>query len=351
MSLTGLITIVASPLSLNSGPFSIPEGWLICDGRSYLKSDYLNLYNHLLKDGPNSIYSPTNEPLYGGDADNFNVPDLNNRFMRGWKDGSQNLQPGQDISEKIDITGISVEPSITQLSLSPNSRDYSPTSQSITSDGNHTHQYARDGGSGGISLESTGIDNSNHDNYADGFFHTRPSDPGQLQTIGRPVHLRDDRSGVAQEICSLDNDVEHYSMWSIIQGGSQGYELAIPSASNTFTYWQSKYRQKDMAGLDTDGATIRSKTFVSMKNPIWQNSNQRVHNHTEQQSNTAIRHIHKYTINVFPNGDHQHTVSSSPQNHTHGHTISTTPAVQSTGASGQELRPANTKMVFLIYAL
>ena len=346
MSLTGLITIVASPLSLNSGPFSIPEGWLLCDGRSYLKSDYLNLYSHLLKDGPNSIYSPTNEPLYGGDADNFNVPDLNNRFMRGWG-GSENLQPGQDIPEKVDITGISVDPEFTQLALANNSVGYSPTSQYISPDGHHTHQYARDGGSGGISLESTGIDNTNHDNYADGFFHTRPADPGQLQTGGRPAHLRDDRSGVVSSPgCSLETAAEHYSMWSIIQGGGQGYQLAIPGANNTLVYWQGQFQQQDMAQL-----SIRRKTFVSMKNPIWQNSNQRVWNHNEYQSNTAIRHIHKYTINVFQNGDHQHTVSSSPQNHTHDHTISTTPTVQSTGASGQELRPANTKMVFLIYAL
>ncbi len=341
MSLTGLISIVASPLSLNSGSFSIPEGWLLCDGRSYLKSDYINLYNHLLKDGPNSIYSSTNEPLYGGDADNFNVPDLNNRFMRGWKNGSQNLQPGQNISEKIDISGISVEPSISQLSLTVNSAGYSPISQSISSEGHHTHQYARDGGSGGISLESTGLEN-----YDNGFFHTRPAQGSQLQTSGRPVHLRDDRSGAVQEICSLDNDVEHYSMWSIIQGGSQGYQLTIPDDNNTLVYWQGQFQQQDMAEL-----SIRRRTFVSMKNPIWQNSNQRVWNHNEYQSNTAIRHIHKYTINVFHNGDHQHTASSSPQNHTHDHTISTTPTVQSTGANGQELRPANTKMVFLIYAL
>ena len=346
MSLTGLITIVASPLSLNSGPFSIPEGWLLCDGRSYLKSDYLNLYNHLLKDGPNSIYSPTNEPLYGGDADNFNVPDLNNRFMRGWG-GSENLQPGQDIPEKVDITGISVDPEFTQLALSNNNSSYIPTSQSISSEGHHTHQYARDGGSGGISLESTGIDNTNHDNYADGFFHTRPADPGQLLGTSRPAHLKDDRSGVVSSPgCSLDTAVEHYSMWSIIQGGGQGYQLAIPGANNTLVYWQGQFQQQDMAQL-----SIRRRTFVSMKNPIWQNSNQRVWNHNEYQSNTAIRHIHKYTINVFPDGVHQHTVSSSPQNHTHGHTVSNNPTVQSTGASGQELRPANTKMVFLIYAL
>ena len=355
MSLTGLISIVASPLSLNSGSFSIPEGWLICDGRSYPKSDYLNLYNHLLKDGPNSIYSPTNEPLYGGDADNFNVPDLNNRFMRGWG-GSENLQPGQDIPEKVDITGISVDPEFTQLTLSNNSDPYIPSNQQITSAGKHTHQYAKDGGSGGISLESTGLLNDD----SDGFFHTRPADPDQLQGQNRPVHLRDDRQGLAQDICSLygyngSADSEFYSMWSIIQGGNlapplgPGYQLAMPG-SNHSSYISGLFGGL-FAGRDMSDLDVRRKAFVSMKNPIWQNSNQRVHDHIEYQSNTAIRHIHKYTISVLNDGDHQHTASSSFQNHTHGHTVSDNPTVQSTGASGQELRPANTKMVFLIYAL
>ena len=350
MSLTGLITIVASPLSLNSGPFSIPEGWLICDGRSYPKSDYLNLYNHLLKDGPNSIYSPTNEPLYGGDADNFNVPDLNNRFMRGWRDGNQNLQPGQDIPEKVDITGISVDAEFTQLALSNNNSSYIPTSQYISSAGKHTHQYAKDGGSGGISLESTGLLNDD----TNGFFHTRPALPGDLIGQDKPVHLKDDRQGPAQDICSLygyngSADSEFYSMWSVIQGGSQGYQLAMPG-SNHSSYISGLFGGQ-FAGSDMATLSIRRKTFVSMKNPIWQNSNQRVHNHNEYQSNTAIRHIHKYSISVLNDGAHQHTTSSSFQNHTHGHTVSDNPTVQSTGASGQELRPANTKMVFLIYAL
>lgn len=349
MSLTGLISIVASPLSFNSGPFSIPEGWLICDGRSYLKSDYLNLYNHLLKDGPNSIYSPTNEPLYGGDADNFNVPNLNNRFMRGWG-GSENLQPGQDIPEKVDITGISVDPEFTQLALSTNSAGYSPGNPQITSAGKHTHQYVKDGGSGGISLESTGME------YFDstGFFHTRPADSSQLLSADQTTHLRDDRSGSVTDICSLydytfagTNDAEFYSMWSIIQGGAQGYQLAIPKSNHNLSHlFGGQFAGQDMAQL-----SIRRRTFVSMKNPIWQNSNQRVHNHNEYQSNTAIRHIHKYDIDVHYGGAHEHTVSSTTQNHTHGHTVSDNPTVQSTGASGQELRPANTKMVFLIYAL
>ena len=182
-------------VSLNSGPFSIPEGWLICDGRSYPKSDYLNLYNHLLRDGPDSMYLLTNEPLCGGDADNSNVPDLNNRFMRGVGRWKSKLQPGQDIPEKVDITGISVDPEFTQLAaiLLILIRISLVISRLIWKD-KHTHQYAKDGGSGGISLESTGLLNDD----SNGFFHTRPADPDQLQGQVRPVHLKDDRRSTAQ---------------------------------------------------------------------------------------------------------------------------------------------------------
>ena len=41
--------------------------------------------------------------------------------------------------------------------------------------------------------------------------------------------------------------------------------------------------------------------------------------------------------------------SVSNEAHSHTHTVTTNPTVQNTG-TGTELRPANTKMIFLIYA-
>ena len=52
---TGLIILTASPLNA-LGSFSIPEGWLLCDGRTYDKNEYLNLYRHLLKNGGSKFF-------------------------------------------------------------------------------------------------------------------------------------------------------------------------------------------------------------------------------------------------------------------------------------------------------
>ena len=60
---TGLIILTASPLNA-LGDFSIPEGWLLCDGRTYDKNEYLNLYLHLLKYGPNSTFDSINNLYY-----------------------------------------------------------------------------------------------------------------------------------------------------------------------------------------------------------------------------------------------------------------------------------------------
>jgi len=46
---------------------TIPEQWLLCDGSSLLKSQYLDLFN---------VIGYT----YGGSGDNFNIPSMNNKY-------------------------------------------------------------------------------------------------------------------------------------------------------------------------------------------------------------------------------------------------------------------------------
>lgn len=58
------------------------QGWLYCDGSSYEKRDYIDLFLSL---GTN----------YGGGRTTFNVPDLRGRFVRGTSLGSPN-DPGAD---------------------------------------------------------------------------------------------------------------------------------------------------------------------------------------------------------------------------------------------------------------
>jgi len=49
---------------------SIPDGTLLCDGATYLRADYPNLYDAI-------------DPGYHIDADTFIVPDLQDRFVMG----------------------------------------------------------------------------------------------------------------------------------------------------------------------------------------------------------------------------------------------------------------------------
>lgn len=306
---TGLISIIASPLN-TAGYFEVPDGWLICDGRSYKKTEYLNLYNHLLYFGPNSSFNASTNPLlYGGDANNFNVPNLNNRFTRGFKTGDENVHPGQYTQEEVNLSGVNGVIDTSQLDLSNNSAQYSAVSQTITSAGEHNHVYANNTTTqvSDASLQTT-----------QGFFHKRPQTNNQYSGQNYLAHMQSFNSN--GEPCGLSWGFA--SMWSIIQANRQ---------------------------LTIDPSKDRTKFYTTMASTqLWGGSG-RPFGHSREQANTAFRHNHKYTISVQQDSGHQHTFESVAQIYHHTHSVSINPTTQTTG-TGTELRPANTKMLYLIYA-
>jgi len=71
--------------------FDLPIGTLLCDGASYLRADYPNLYSVL-------------DPIFVVDADTFVVPDMRDRFIMG---SSVTANPGDaggasEITQTID---------------------------------------------------------------------------------------------------------------------------------------------------------------------------------------------------------------------------------------------------------
>jgi microcystin-dependent protein len=54
---------------------NVPEGWILCDGRSVLQSDYPQLYAAI-------------GSAWGTSGSSFNVPDLRGMFLRGVNDGA-----------------------------------------------------------------------------------------------------------------------------------------------------------------------------------------------------------------------------------------------------------------------
>lgn len=74
--LTGIVqpgTIIASYA------ISVPEGYLFCNGATLNKNDYPELFNNI-------------GYIYGGSGNNFNIPELRTRFIRGSSDNS-NIDP------------------------------------------------------------------------------------------------------------------------------------------------------------------------------------------------------------------------------------------------------------------
>ena len=55
-----------------------PVGWLVCDGSTVASATYP------------ALYTAIGHALWGGDADNFGLPDLRGKFIRGWANGSSN---------------------------------------------------------------------------------------------------------------------------------------------------------------------------------------------------------------------------------------------------------------------
>ena len=57
-----------------------PAGWLVCNGASYLISEYVQLHQAIGRDWTSSSVT----------QDRFQVPDFRGKFLRGWNDGTTN---------------------------------------------------------------------------------------------------------------------------------------------------------------------------------------------------------------------------------------------------------------------
>lgn len=330
---TGLIILTASPLNA-LGDFSIPEGWLLCDGRTYDKNEYLNLYRHLLKNGPNSSFDSNSNPLlYGGDSNTFKVPDLTDKFLRGYRDGQSDLQPGKETKEQVNIDGVTSAVN-SSISFGSNTLHYQVTGLA-SSEGLHSHTYAHESPK---LLDTKLGDNNDH-----GFFHRRSNIGQDHAGISKTTHIllqgiQDINYcgfyDISDDPPGYDRSWSHYSMWSIAQGN---YNLTVPTQAD-------RQRQFSIMRMDNNSG----KVFGSRR---WPHSYIDDHPNAIELTNTNIRHIHKYSINISESGGHQHTLSEPVnETHSHTHTVSSFSDSVQSSIDGQELRPANTRMVYLIYA-
>jgi microcystin-dependent protein len=331
----GLITTYAStmvdPITSILTP---PEGWLICDGRSYSKTTYSGLYRVLLKNPSQPFNSTTNPLLYGGNDTEFNVPNFTNRFVTGWS--AQNgsiVEVGTNTQESVNLANID-----TQINTSltyGNNIPYYISSSGVGQAGRHNHRYATSSATdtGRAELSRT-----------QGFFHRKNYLETQ-DTVGTSywTHFSPiNHGGVTGEPCGLSYNAER--MWSISQQSADSIlEPFVRGGDIPDGY---SFNPSD------EYKPFRSETLFGGRGYPYGIPSEYGQSDSWKWGNRNFRHNHKYNLVTSDAGGHTHSVAMETRD-SHTHTVTTTPSLTKVGNSvsnsGLELRPANTKIVYIIY--
>lgn len=326
----GLISMYA-PTMVDSVTSNIepPEGWLICDGRSYSRSDYSTLYRRLLKN-PALPFNATSNPLiYGGNADNFNVPNFINKFVTGWSTQEPAVEVGSQTRESVNLGNI--DASISTNLTYGNNVPYSISSSGVGYAGRHNHRYATSSATdtGRAELQRT-----------QGFFHRKEFLGSKETGTNFWAHFTPYNHGgyTDGEPCNLSYKAE--KMWAIAQ--QSGLELLEPLV-----------RENNLSFNATDEyRAFRSQRLFGGTGYPYGIPGEYGQNDLWKWTNRNFRHNHKYNLVTTTAGGHTHTIAMETRD-SHTHVVSTTPSLVKVGNSsskvGGELRPANVKIVYIIY--
>lgn len=115
----------------NAQADSIPDGWLLCDGEAINRGTYGNLYS-LLGDTYGS----------GDGANTFNIPDLQEWFIKGVDSTSMSTDAGTEVSSSVHFQNASYTYNLNaQVANSQYQDSVSTINQTLSGAGNHFHLY------------------------------------------------------------------------------------------------------------------------------------------------------------------------------------------------------------------
>lgn len=338
----GIIKMYASTMiDPSSGILSVPESWLLCDGRSYSKTEYSSLYRTLLRNPSLPFDATTNPLIYGGDDENFNVPNLVNRFVRGWNpEAVPARRVGENVQESVKLDTVSAQANLSGLTFG-NNQPYSLTEVSVGSAGRHNHRYATSNqtDTGRAELLST-----------QGFFHSKPEEGIQEQGANYVTHVRpQDHGNTGGSPCNLHRPAD--KMHSIAQ--QFGDSILEPShEGDTPNSWNYRpFKSIEFFGTGNGGYPYNMPGYF-INRGSGSASEIEKDNQRWRWGNTNFRHNHKYNLVVNSAGGHTHSISmTNNDSHTHIFTVNPVITKTATGSSfpGAELRPFNTKLVYIIY--
>jgi len=154
--------------------WTVPKGWLLCDGNSYSQTEYSALYDTLGQ-------------TYGAIGSNFRVPNLRSRVPVG----SNFDQPATD---QIGFLGGEIEHTLIKAELPPHQHviGNGPDSSSLTS-GNHTHLYVNwpnqaNIGNGGSTATNNGVATTQITNGTGAHTHTGNTGDGTSDGLFGAAH-------------------------------------------------------------------------------------------------------------------------------------------------------------------
>jgi microcystin-dependent protein len=138
-NLTGTVMLAIPGMISAYGGATAPSGWLLCDGTSYVRGDYADLYSII-------------GTAFGtADITHFNVPDLRGRFLRG-KDAAVGRDPDRATRTAMNTGGAtgdnvgSVQAAGTKL---PTTNFTTPSTATGGRSADHSHvEYGNSGGGG-----------------------------------------------------------------------------------------------------------------------------------------------------------------------------------------------------------
>lgn len=180
-------TVIAWP---GGAADSIPDGWLVCDGRILRRSEYPELFAVI------GTYYGT-----GGGEDTFRLPDFRGLFLRGLDDpdgpgGAEPAGRDPDLAERIDPeTGEIVGARVGTLQGHATAPPRSPFILELGGEHSHTVLWSREGG-GGIDDVRHAFESSTNRYGVTTIPHQH--DPRRPQADGAHTHVIDPESGDAE---------------------------------------------------------------------------------------------------------------------------------------------------------
>lgn len=313
----GIATAVPAGAVMAFSRAAAPAGWLVADGSSVSRTDYLALFNAI-------------GTTYGAvDNNSFTLPDMRGIFVRGWANSTTGIDANRALGSKQGSTNLSHTHGLALTAIPAHAHTFTTAAA-----GSHTHSAVTDiQGDHAHILDQTGAGSHTHGiNIGPSGEHSHPGSSdaqgyhghtGVTDIQGNHTHGLLGMRGANNQIVTGSDGAE----WSKVGAGA--------------------YVSTDAAGNHGHNLQINANG-THAHNIYVGNSGDHLH---AVSANAVGDHVHPLSMRVT--GVHGHNISIAPVTaHSHTGTTDAAGAIQPTGAialtGDTESRPINIALLYCI---